>query len=192
MEKILVFDGEFSIIINVLALTYEGLLCHTYLMDNKEESVYWINENEDSVLVRIKGRATYLNCSSLNEFLQKKLRENCVKYCFLFEECSGIDSTCLGILAGLALKLRNPGGLCIFSGLNAKLLETVKLLGLDLWVQLVDDIARVEQVGFCLKNEQQRGVQSEFLLNAHKFLMEINAQNRVRFQDVVQYLSSQK
>jgi anti-anti-sigma regulatory factor len=161
-------------------------------MGSDEEAVYWINENDDSVLIRIKGRASYLNCQVLNDFLRQKLEQKCLKYCFLFDQCLGIDSTCLGILTGLALKLKRQSGICVFSGLRPRQMETIRLLGLDQLVQIVEDCSNVGPEDYSLISTKPDALQPDLIINAHKFLMEINAQNRVRFKDVVQCLSLKK
>lgn len=160
-------------------------------MEKKEASIFLVNAENGIVLVRIKGRASYVNCQPLNTFLQQMLKEGRFQYCFFFEDCTGIDSTFLGILAGLALDVKNHEGICILTGLKPRQLETVCTLGLDHIVQVVDEERtqptrwkKLETPMTCNGNKHK-----ELILEAHRTLMEINEKNRVRFQDVLQFLT---
>lgn len=153
------------------------------------QEVFSVCQTFDSVIIQIKGKANYQNASLLSKFLEKTLYHNFKKYCISFYECIEIDSTCLGILAGLLLKLQKINGVCLFCGLKERQLESIRLLGLDQFAQIVNDIEiNNNDVKKCFLECENSIFNPNLILEAHKFLMELNARNKIRFQDVVHFL----
>ena len=160
---------------------------------NNTQAVFSVCQTFDSIIIQIKGKADYLKAPLLNAFLEQTHCYNFKKYCVLFQECTGIDSTCLGILAGLLLKLKKDNGICLFCGLQERQLESVRLLGLDQLAQIVNDFEVNEKdVEKCFLENKQSTLSPDLILEAHKFLMELNARNKIRFQDVVHFLEQEK
>ena len=77
---------------------------------NHRNSAFFCCKAADAVIIRIRGYASYLNASLLSNFIKQTEKLHYKRYCILFEECDGLDSTCLGILAGLLLRLKKQNG----------------------------------------------------------------------------------
>jgi len=69
-----------------------------------KESIYQVCATNEEVFVRIKEKASYLNCAPLRSFLYEMVKEGNKFFVIDFENCSSMDSTFLGILVGLSLK----------------------------------------------------------------------------------------
>ena len=155
------------------------------------EPVFFAYKTADSVIVQVKGYADYLSAPVLKGFLSDISVRNCNRFCFLFDECDGIDSTCLGLLAGLALRLKKLGGICLFCGLKARQLECIQMVGLDRLVYVIEStpvaLTQTETTSVAVEPEEAR-LTSQLVLEAHKFLMELNAKNKIKFQTVVSLL----
>ena len=155
-------------------------------------SVFFAYKTTDAVVIQIKGYANYLNASVLSNFLKKMETLPHKRYCILFEECDGIDSTCLGILAGLLLRLKAQNGICLFCGLKPRPLECIQMVGLDKFAYITEKApfsALSEQdMSVNISDKYKTKITPELVLEAHKFLTELNAHNKVRFQDVVALL----
>ena len=157
-------------------------------IDNKVP-VFLAYETIDSVIVQVQGIATYAEAPLLNKFLENSLKRCYKKYCILFNKCEGIDSTCLGVLAGLLLKLRANKGMCLFCGLRPRQLECVQIVGLDKMAYIADDIPSSisSQVKIskptCYDTVPE--LSSQLVLDAHKFLIEVCAKNKAHFKDIV-------
>ena len=160
-------------------------------MNQQKEVAYLVNETEDSILVKITGRASYLNCQPLNNYLLQALKRSCKKFCFYFEDCIAIDSTCLGILAGVALK----ADVCIFKGVPKRPLESIRQVGLDSLVQIVEGNADSKEILHQMESQKAsneiNSCKREEILKAHQLLVEIDQQNRMRFKDVLQLLENE-
>ena len=158
-----------------------------------ENVIFWGNVQPDIVLIRVKGRASYLNSHVFSDFVVKMLRENHFSFCFFLEECMGMDSTFLGIIAGLAIEVQRHNGVCNLYSLRPKQLESVYKLGLYNLDQIVENVAdekRWQNTNeFAIQEQQTTGEDTrKIMLKAHTTLMQLSQQNTVRFQNVVQFL----
>ena len=157
------------------------------------------------VFVRVIGRGTYQNAESVRQFGKQWLERSC--HCFHIDlaQCAGMDSTFLGVLAGLGLKLRargQPGGLHLFNAGNHNL-QSCQSLGLD-------QLARLESgspdAGACpfppesafrelpdtdltaLKKPRDKEGTTRLMLEAHEELCRADERNEAKFRDVKQFL----
>lgn len=113
-----------------------------------------------------------------------------------FQECSSMDSTFLGILVGLAMKLRKfeDEGRLTLVNLQGRNLETVQNLGIHKIADvnpgdLSSDASEFKDLD---DGEENKTVGSEAIFQAHKNLMELNDKNAKMFCDVVNFLERQK
>lgn len=159
-------------------------------MELAGSSVYLACKTRDSIIIQIQGEANYQNAGVLDEFLKNTLQLNYKKYCFFFEKCMQIDSTCLGILAGLLLQLKKVDGVCLFCGLQERQLSVIKMLGLDKLAHIVPTSAPEENCKEQLQPlaSEEGGSSPELILQAHRFLMEIESRNKIHFQSVISLL----
>ena len=94
----------------------------------EKQPLYSVGITESSALLRICGRASYLNCASLSEFFQKC---NKTEIIIDFKECLGMDSTFLGIIAGASLEMQriHKDSRLILVHLSERNLELIKKSG---------------------------------------------------------------
>ncbi len=156
---------------------------------SEKAPVFFAYKGIDSIVIKIKGNANYLRAPEFDQFLKSTLNTY-KRYCILFEECTGVDSTCLGILAGLLLKLKKIDGVCFFCGLKPRQLECIKIVGLDKLAHIIDkmEMETSDELLTEIDNKNQTALNSQLILEAHKFLLEINAHNKIDFKDVVTLL----
>lgn len=149
------------------------------------------------VCIKITGRANF-NLSVDFKTLVMELRQKGYAY-FLIElsECVLMDSTFLGVLAGLGLKvnqsedsasvqlveLRNP---------NARLAELLENLGvIHLFKVTQGPLSTPEAVEVCAPEpaHPSRAELTRACLEAHQTLMDINPDNVARFKEVAKFLA---
>lgn len=112
-----------------------------------------------------------------------------------FQNCTSMDSTFLGVLAGAALDLRKqqPPGSLVLSRMSPRNLELVKNLGLHRLLT-IDDSAEATKVN--LEQMKPLGVHvnltevehARLVLQAHENLVSADAGNQAKFQDVLTFL----
>lgn len=165
-------------------------------MSDPQQPSFLVSAYSDPVVVRINGKANYLNCNAFREFIEKMVDDGKAHFVLDFENCKGMDSTFLGILAGTALELRKqtPPGVLLICNLGERNHELVCNLGLQNILTIGEDlpgsIDEADKEGFSeLKNIEVSNAKS--VLKAHENLVKANAENAAKFQDVIAFLRNQ-
>lgn len=160
-------------------------------------SVYLVNAYQDPVVVQVAGRASYLNCGPVNDFFERMIREGRRQFVVDLGNCTGMDSTFLGLLVstGFALAEALPAGNLVLVRLNARLLELVLNVGLHRIVTVDGGDYQPAPGGEPLEADARTGAgvaaNARLVLKAHEALSEIDEANRKQFQDVVSFLRGQ-
>ncbi len=161
-----------------------------------KETHYKVHVTPENAFVRVFQKASFLNCAPLRSFFEECLVVGRRNYVVDFQECSSMDSTFLGILVGLAMKLRKfeDDGRLTLINLKDRNLETVRNLGIHKIADVnPDDLSSDErELNDLESNEGRESVGSETICQAHKTLMELNERNSKMFCDVVNFLERQK
>jgi anti-anti-sigma regulatory factor len=155
--------------------------------------VYLVDPYSDPVLVKIRGRASFLNSQLIRDFLQHTIREGKRRFAVDFAECTGMDSTFLGVLAGTALELRKavPAGSFVFCRLGPRNMELVRNLGLHRLATVDAGGAPLpgKATATALEGPGQGEIENARLcLEAHENLVQVDEENRRKFQDVISFL----
>ena len=150
-------------------------------------------------LVRVAGRGTFKVSAALKEFGQSSFAAGCYLIAVDMADCSGMDSTFMGVLAGLAGRARHiPGGGVVLLNMNDKTRNLVAVLGLDqvLQVHLAGQtpaecrpfLALTEAMTSLATQTATAPGTAETMLEAHENLVHISPDNLPRFKDVLTYL----
>lgn len=162
-------------------------------MPDSAQSVYFVNADGDPVRLVIKGRASYTNCAPAQTFLERVTGEGASSLLVDFTDCTGMDSTFLGLLAGAALRIkgRKPSpGMMTLTGLSPRNLELVRNLGLHR-LMTVDGAAVApapDAAGLAPESPGRGAASHDTILRAHEDLMRIDPANDAKFRDVVTFL----
>ena len=157
---------------------------------NKENN-YQVHDSSKASVLQVLAKASYTNCEPVRTFFDQQFENGKKTFIVDFDSCSSVDSTFLGILVGLALKLRSsdPKGTLILVNLRERNLETVKNLGIHRIAEISSSIVNDEKDLINLDSvSSDKGVNSETVHFAHKTLMELNTKNLKVFCDVVSFL----
>lgn len=148
--------------------------------------------------VRITGRASFKVGTALKQFGQSALDAGAQTMAFDMADCVGMDSTFMGVLAGMALRLRKAGGVMVLYDLSARTRGLVATLGLDQIVeayevgQLPDSIRELAERSLKLKaltaGAESKQSTARTMLEAHETLVQVDAANQPRFKDVLAFL----
>jgi len=141
------------------------------------------------VWVRVEGRGTFQNSTGLKEFATEMMKRGHKEFVIDLKNCELMDSTFMGTLAGIAMRLGSPGKLHVVHP-NARCRQVLKNLGLDRVVS-VDDDAPVATPGEPLRDAEgnpPREAKRETIIEAHENLVAADPANAVRFKDVIEFL----
>jgi len=165
-------------------------------MAEETEKVFLVDAYSDPVQIQVHGRVNFLNCSPLRIFIRKMLDGGSRHFRFDFSDCTGMDSTFLGILAGAAIELKklDANEQLVFVGLGERNMELIKNLGLHRICELV--AAPENDDGFSGRELEASKQLTEpesarMVLDAHQNLIETDPSNLEKFQDVITFLKNQ-
>jgi anti-anti-sigma regulatory factor len=144
--------------------------------------------------VRVAGRGNFLNSGSLKEFATEMVNRGYREFIFDLQDCAMMDSTFMGTMAGMALRLKELGqGRLHVVHCGERSRELLSGLGLD---QIFDIQANGSDAPECeaLKKSGgqtaavQKREQAGTMLAAHEALCEAAPENFTRFKDVLEFL----
>jgi anti-sigma B factor antagonist len=153
----------------------------------------WVGDHE--ACIKIAGRASFNSSVDFKTLINSLSQRGYYSFVLDLTDCLLMDSTFLGVLAGLGLKfgagpnnqshptmeLLNP---------NARILDLLENLGVSHLFQVRNGVGCREMapVESPPANADRKEV-SRTCLEAHQTLMEINPANVPRFKDVAQFLA---
>ena len=166
-------------------------------MPDTIKPAFLVAPESDPVAVRIEGRASFQNSATLCDFFNALVAKGKTRFVVDFHHCTSMDSTFLGVIAGLALQLRKqtPPGSLVLCRLGERNLELVRNLGLHrlLIIDTGDSVptaAGLEHAGKMLDPGAKLDelANARLVLAAHENLVAADEANREKFQDVLGYL----
>ncbi|MEX0321827.1 MAG: STAS domain-containing protein [Puniceicoccaceae bacterium] len=164
---------------------------------SQEEPQFLVNPYDDPVVVKISGKASFLNSSPVKDLFDQLVEQGKLRFVIDFQSCTGMDSTFLGILAGLGIKMMKatPKGSIVLTRLGTRNLELIQNLGLHRLLT-VDTGDTVETASSDMEALEKSGKLTEvenarMVLEAHENLVQIDESNKTKFQDVISFLKSQ-
>ncbi len=161
------------------------------------QSSIQVGVNGPTVWVRVAGRGSFLNSGSLKEFAREMVNRGHREFVFDLEECVMMDSTFMGTMAGMALRLKELGeGRVHVIHCGERSRDLLSGLGLD---QIFDIQANGAEAPRCEalsktggdpadKTAAAKREQAGTMLEAHEALCEAAPKNLTRFKDVLEYL----
>lgn len=162
-------------------------------MSDTNKSVFQADVSTDPVAIRIEGRASFQNSACLQDFIKALLAQGRSRFSIDFNACTGMDSTFLGVLAGIALQVRklSPPGRLVLSRLEGRNLELVRNLGLHRILTIDSGTvppppATASQAIPCSSRSELEN--AKVALQAHENLVEAEEANRSKFEDVLHFL----
>ncbi len=143
-----------------------------------------------TVWVKVGGRGTFQNSPGLKEFVNQMIRRGHREFVVDLEGCELMDSTFMGTLAGVALRLRELGhGELRAVNANPRNSSLLENLGLDQLFSV--ESGRQEPAPETLRQAEGSPAAvdaKDTVLAAHEALIEADEKNAVKFKDVVEYL----
>jgi anti-anti-sigma regulatory factor len=154
-----------------------------------------VDAYSDPVVVRVEGRACFLNSGCMRDFVNQMIKSGKNRFVIDFLRCTSMDSTFLGVLAGVALELRrgNPKGTIVVTRMGPRNLELIRNLGLHklLTVDTTDSIQPAQTGNTPLVcGERGELENARLVLEAHENLVSADEANRSKFQDVLVFMKN--
>jgi anti-sigma B factor antagonist len=141
---------------------------------------------DQTVVVRVKGRGLFRNCQPLKKYADLLIDRGCRTVIVDARLCDYMDSSFLGTLTGMAIRLKKTGGGEVqLVNLNQKVRETVQAIGLNHIFRLLDtrDLSQVATAPLT-PDEFDKHKLAESMLEAHAHLIAADQTNAARFKNV--------
>ena len=148
-----------------------------------------------SVWVKVDGKGSFLNSDDLKEFAWEMLSRGYREFVVDLADCATMDSTFMGTMARLALRLRELGHghlhIVHCGSRNEQLLSGLgldRIFDIDANGDSPPDCSPLEQTLVARSPEERKKTQARTMLEAHEALCEAAPENTLRFKDVLDFL----
>lgn len=164
-------------------------------MADVTKPTFLVDASSDPVAIRIEGRASFQNSACLNDFFNELIARGSTRFVMDFNNCTSMDSTFLGVLAGVALQLRKqvPFGSLVLCRMAPRNLELVRNLGLHRLLtvdtEIVDVNLNAKDALPCATDKGELE-SARLVLSAHENLVAADQANLAKFQDVLAFLKN--
>jgi anti-sigma B factor antagonist len=156
------------------------------------ESSIQVGVNGPAVWVKVEGKGSFLNSGNLKEFAQEMVNRGYREFIIDLENCAMMDSTFMGTMAGVALRLKELGrGHLHVVHCGTRSRELLSGLGLDQIFSIHSngaaspECAALDPAAAALLKKKET---TRTMLEAHEALCQVAPENFFRFKDVLDYL----
>ena len=159
-----------------------------------------VGKFEDFSWIRCEGKGSFLNSPAVKEFGESRIMRGELCLVVDLQVCTGMDSTFMGTLAGLASRLTGKGGALQVAGADEKSRNSLEDLGLDflmainpkhaVWIGLENkarDLLKPKVAGMTAGTV----LHTRHILEAHEILSDANEGNRLKFSGVLELLEDE-
>lgn len=155
-------------------------------------TIFADTESGPEVWIRVEGRGSFQNSPALKEFCCRLIQVGRRKFIVDLKNCPAMDSTFMGTLAGLAIRLRDTGnGELWVVNRNTRNAELLAGLGLD--PLFSDKPLPAEQVQACtqaIHHAADKTATREIMHEAHDVCVAVDPRNADKFKDVLEHLKA--
>ncbi len=150
--------------------------------------------------IRCEGKGSFLNSLAMKEFGDARIRAGAVRLVIDLEACTGMDSTFMGTLAGMAARISECGGKLQVTAASQKSCHSLEDLGLDFLMEInqqdrewsgledkVRDLLKAKLAGV----KAGTVMHTKHVLEAHEILSRANESNEKKFAGVVKLLEDE-
>ncbi len=152
-------------------------------------SIFADTESDHAVLVRVEGKGEFTNSPCLRDFAEKMIAEGRRAFVVDLKNCPSMDSTFMGTLAGITMRLTDAGGGKLWvinrNHRNTELLD-------DLGFTALFEEGPAPACGTSavpLDFVADKATTREVMLEAHEACIQANPNNAEKFKDVLEHLA---
>ncbi len=150
---------------------------------------YLVKIDGDTAYLAVSGKASYMNCRNVGDYFAKVAESHCKHLVIDLGKCLSMDSTFLGMIAGVALRLGKENADVKLLNLNERNRQLVENLGIYKLVKIARTAEdnNVGGTGLGVSNARQ-----DTILQAHENLVKADGQNLKKFEDVISFLKKER
>jgi anti-anti-sigma factor len=144
------------------------------------------------VWIRVEGKGTFQNSPAVKEFAKRMLDEGRRQLVVDLKNCPSMDSTFMGTLAGVAMRLREAGdGDLWVVNRNERNAELLAGLGLDgLFSDKPVPVQSPAGNGQAVHHPGDKSSTRDAMHEAHAVCIAVDPRNEEKFKDVIEHLKA--
>lgn len=158
------------------------------MMENQDQVL--VGESGNRVFIRVVGRGNFQNSHPMKQFALAMIEQDKTDLVVDLKDCTAMDSTFMGVLAGLAIKLKKEKQTSLklvqVSSHNRELLDTLGLIHLLDIIETPEegapDVAPVDS------DAPDKKKVAEHMLEAHEILSDLSETNKAKFKNVIAFI----
>ena len=148
---------------------------------------------DHTVLIQVTGRGSFKVAAPLKQFIAKATSQHSISTVAIdLCDCIGMDSTFMGVLAGLSGRLKKTDQTLELINLSTKNAELLKTLGVDQVLSFYKDAhghpLQAQETESVPTDQASKKEMAETALQAHENLVQISEENLPRFKRVIDFL----
>ena len=155
-------------------------------------TIFADTESCPEVWIRVDGRGSFQNSPALKEFARKQIEEGRRNLVVDLKNCIAMDSTFMGTLASLAIRLRDVGGGDLWV-VNRNERNADLLAGLGIDTLFSDKPLLGTHNGECkeaIHHVADKAATREVIQEAHAACVAVDPRNADKFKDVLEHLKA--
>ncbi len=155
-----------------------------------QPTIFADTDSNPAVWIRVEGKGTFENSAGLKAFTDSMMEGGRREFVVDLKNCPAMDSTFMGTLAGIAVRLRDRGnGSLWVLNRNERNSELLEGLGLHtLFAEATPPQSETVEVELPLAPKADRAVTRETMIEAHEMCVQVNPANAAKFKDVLEHL----
>ncbi|SHK12282.1 hypothetical protein SAMN02745181_3323 [Rubritalea squalenifaciens DSM 18772] len=159
----------------------------------------YVGAFDESIWVRCEGKGSFMNSPLIKTWVDQQLEAGCKWVVVDLEPCTGMDSTFMGTLAGIAMRLNKlPEGKMDVISAGEKNSQSLDDLGLSALMSICEDEGDLAEKVKEYRPQLQEftpgatvGDRTQHVFDAHKTLVEADDSNTEKFSTVLDCLEAE-
>jgi anti-anti-sigma regulatory factor len=152
-----------------------------------------VGTTDRTVWIRVEGKGSFLNSTGLKDFAREMTNRGFREFIVDLKNCPVMDSTFMGTLAGIALRLRELGqGRLQVVDLNDRNRDLLANLGLDQLFIIGRDAKGASpaprEQPLEVNGADDKATRVVTMLEAHEACVQAHPENAAKFKDVLEFL----
>jgi anti-anti-sigma factor len=167
------------------------LRCSSVSVDKMREGKILAASKDGAYVIRLIGDVRLTLCTTIDEYFQRMYEDPAFASVWVdLCEAEGIDSTSLGLLAKLALTVKEKFGFMpVIYSCDSGINRLLKSMGFQRLFELHEEACGSQDDGYEIPMvEGSEQAVKEKIVDAHRVLMNLSDENRARFQDLMTVL----
>lgn len=158
----------------------------TCVKSGNQRAPFEVARAGEAIYVRVRGLGSMMVAPTLEAFAERAIDEGVRQFVFDLAECTGVDSTFMGLLLTLANNLRDEGQAhpCVAINVDDHAQKQISSVGLDAFITIKEgrtklpSALKVTELAVTPASDKER---LRLMVRTHRELVAADARNKAKF-----------